>query len=583
MPTLRICRGRLHPVQARSDVLPCSPSLRESWRWRARRTRLGGSRYVHRVLHLLSSLTTSLRSQYASRSYTSRYSPPASAFPRSGSPYSFQQTIGNVVSPGGAGPWQADEEERAAVRRRQSLNNFRAEELASSVRSEGWMGDERLGSEDLVGSGSFGHSRSGTSPALSITTNIARPLLSHSNSIISPGGSRTLGHSKSLSSHTAPGGPLSPVGGFPRSPWSPTVEETKQLGMGGEPVRGGNGGRLGEGVSRLSVDMSALALATDVVDDARSEVGFTRDTVVPPKRRLPPLMTNPDVLASLGQPSQPIGAAPSSFLSRQGPASAAAYVLPLGHSHLPFSSKPRPESYSNAYSPQPLPSTSGVQTRGNLTAAPVAGGSDWLRQKELLIGATSFPSTLPRANPQSAHDWDNGEGGDHFAVDLAMHQQQQIQLLQLQMNHAMQAMDLMKAQGVPSPQYPEVWSASVEVGAVPVVHEVEEAPVDLAALIAEKGYNPTSFNLRPVNVSLIVRRTCRIALTIPPTGSIFRDQELHRGRRPQVAQARDLGVDRPGQQATRPCVPRECREGIYLPLLLRQRQVRPLSLVPVLC
>ncbi|GAA5877519.1 hypothetical protein JCM8547_000178 [Rhodosporidiobolus lusitaniae] len=202
-----------------------------------------------------------------------------------------------------------------------------------------------------------------------------------------PGGTGTLSHSNSLSSRSDSGVGeregkrlISPVVNvFPgtRSPWSPTEEETKQLsfssstGGGGGANGSGSLSRGGSGSSRGSQagqqpgqDASAYAAATAVpsnlaggmngrfADEVRRldeqmggmQIGLGgtggdgRASSVSPQpaipanstttgaRRLPPLMTGPDVLfaATGGMPGQ---------VGRAGPASAAAFVPPIGHSH----------------------------------------------------------------------------------------------------------------------------------------------------------------------------------------------------------------------------------------------------------
>lgn len=301
----------------------------------------------------------------------------------------------------------------------------------------------------------------------------------------------------------------------------------------------------GDEIGRLGEEMAVLEMERNEVEEAqksstlpRGETTSSTDSAPrpllrslssngpsgAPSRRLPPLMTNPDVLASLGQPK---GSSLPTFLSRQGPASAAAFVPPIGHSHAQLASQPRPDFTSMPSITEP--------SRGNFTAAPGAGGADWLRQKELLVG--SSPSTAGGApafstavgvNP-AAEAWPTGGG---FGVGLAMQQQQQIQVLQSQMQQAMQAMDMMKAQGVQIPPgfggmrngggaqgrqqgsnefppqmgYAGIPARDVGVGTTPsTVGAVApstslESPIDIPSLIATKGYNPPAFELRPPNV-----------------------------------------------------------------------------------
>lgn len=470
-----------------------------------------------------------------------------------------------------------------ALRRHQSLN-FRQDEV-----EEAWpQAHDRGVSEDLFlgSSEGFSRSRSGNRPpSLSLSSQNAgnaTPLtsLSHSNSLSSHG------HGSSHS-HQSHGGALSPVGVFPRSPWSPTLEETKQLGMGiaavGSPPptstsfparglsrggssssKGSTGGiRYGDEVGRLGEEMAALDVTTAEMTDITLPLpppskpptppgldiaaalaskeesapsnrapmrSMTMNTGVSPNRRLPPLMTNPDVLASLTSGSAHAGmnAQSQSFISRQGPASAAAYVPPIGHSHV----TPARAEYRSVANVEP------AGRGGNSSAAPGGGGADWTLKKESLIGAaTSSSSTaaFPTAvgvNPLG-EAWPAGGG---FGVGLAMQQQQQIQLLQSQMQQAMQVMDMMKAQGHTIPAgFPMNTAPPVQSRAGPNVtangqlsnlhpsmtppppvfsnaptpsSAPPDSPLDLPTLIANKGYNPAVFDLRPPQVRLCLRRIC---------------------------------------------------------------------------
>ncbi|GAA6001080.1 hypothetical protein JCM10207_007403 [Rhodosporidiobolus poonsookiae] len=339
--------------------------------------------------------------------------------------------------------------------------------------------------------------------------------LSHSNSLSSQhggaGGSGStltgatgLHHSNSLSSRSDSGvggrALKSPVmNSLPghKSPWSPTEEETKQLGgafvAGAGPAggsgtlsRGGSGssrgshnqhahggaaaaeayaslaagvnGRFAEEVRRLDEQMGGMQLGFDADGRAPStspQPLLPATSAAGPGpgvagRRLPPLMTGPDVLLAAAA-------------NRQGPASAAAYVPPIGHSHFAPGANgldgisengaggfmpPLPPS-SNDFAPPPpqlaalqaqqgqggmgggamngfLPGQPGVAgssgfvdhplppptslgpLRGNLTAMPGAPSSlEWARQKELLLGATPtaagpLPFSSANAAPSSA-------------------------------------------------------------------------------------------------------------------------------------------------------------------------------------
>ena len=452
--------------------------------------------------------------------------------------------------------------------------------------------------------GGFAHTRPGAGPpSLNLSQHggtASQHSLSHSSSLNSRRGS--LSHSNSLTSsshhsHTGHSGALSPVGGFPRSPWSPTVEETKQLGMGavvGTPSavptlsrggssssRGSSAGRYGTGgddVGRIGDEMASLEVSSAEhhepatahtkpptppgldIRSANQKVEFgqlrqqparsmTTSNAISPNRRLPPLMTNPDVLASLSGSKNnnapgPQQATQSSFASRQGPASAAAYVPPIGHSH------PSRGDF--------LPSIT-EPSRGNFTAAPGAGGSDWTHKKEMLIGgapASAFPNAVgvnPLADRGGA--WPAGGG---FGVGLAMQQQQQIQVLQSQMQAALQAMDMMKAQGhaIPPGFNSAAMSAATPTGrpfqaftpgnltgagitptvsTQPTLNATADSPIDIPSLVATKGYNPQNFDLRPPSVRTPLPWVSKVTFRpeCPTSGPLLRHQELHRGGRAQ--------------------------------------------------
>ncbi|KAL8292991.1 hypothetical protein RQP46_000685 [Phenoliferia psychrophenolica] len=545
-----------------------------------------------------------------SASFSSRGSPFNTAAPHTRSnTLSHTQSIASITS---SDAWNGGgiEDVGGVLRRHHSLD-FRSDggHGGESSSDEGWSNhghDRQAISEDLLSQhghalgnvAGFANSRPGTGPP---SLNLAHGGLSHSSSLSSHRGS--LSHSNSLTSsshhsHNGHSGALSPVGGFPRSPWSPTVEETKQLGMGavvGTPPpavvmptlsrggstgsRGSSGGRYGPGddVGRLGDDMAALEVAPTpehhepafskpptppgldiraAVQTAygggpsKGDVGQIRQPVrsmttstISPNRRLPPLMTNPDVLASLSGGNQPAPShghsqAPSSFASRQGPASAAAYVPPIGHSH------PSRNDF--------LPSIT-EPSRGNFTAAPGVGGSDWALKKEMLIGgapASAFPNAVG-VNPL-ADAWPAGGG---FGVGLAMQQQQQIQILQSQMQAALQAMDMMKAQGHslppgfngttsaatpvarPFPTFPAGGLASA--GATPTgpppaqsnSNATADSPIDIPSLVATKGYNPQNFDLRPPSARFFVIKS-------------YTEEDVHKSLKYEIWASTDLGNKR---------------------------------------
>lgn len=259
-----------------------------------------------------------------------------------------------------------------------------------------------------------------------------------------------------------------------------------------------------------------------------------------PRGRLPPLMTN---MEAYQQQQQQILNGNAQYIPRQGPASAAAYVPPIGHSHLQGAGTiPGTFAPSVAYAPTPTEDVLAT-ARGNFTAVPGATASEWHRQKEQLIGASAGPSAFPPSvvgmnqaaympgapNGSAAEVWPSGGG---FGVGIAMQQQQQIQVLQSQMQQALTAMDIMRNQGA---QLPPQFSGLAGAGAVngygatqafsagggvqggllpaqmigqqqpnqPQMQQVveEASPIDISALIASKGYNPPGFGLRPANVS----------------------------------------------------------------------------------
>ena len=300
----------------------------------------------------------------------------------------------------------ADEE--ASIRRHQSLSSFRHREptdpnqsLSTSPGSS-YLNDEPahlerahsltiaasrpLGSlalnstSTIAGFGS--RSRSGTSPApltlhhsqsLGHAASSQRAGLSHSNSL----GSRKSSSSGGTAGGQG-GGSLSPslsgaVSGL-KSPWSPTEEETKQLGMGtigsGGAVSPNGTGSLSRGGSGSSRGSQAAGVGSFVVDEQVGRLGdqlggmqmnyveratpspslqqqyaSSPSRVPPPQSSLPPPSNASRRLAPLVTNTE--GFSPNSqqaFLSRQGPASAAAFVPPIGHSHQPFA---RGSSFGN--------------------------------------------------------------------------------------------------------------------------------------------------------------------------------------------------------------------------------------------
>ncbi|GAA5890312.1 hypothetical protein JCM6882_008791 [Rhodosporidiobolus microsporus] len=321
------------------------------------------------------------------------------------------------------------------------------------------------------------------------------------------GGATGLSHSNSLSSRSDGGTDasrriISPVmNAFPgaRSPWSPTEEETKQLSFAASGAAGGAGGGTGSGslsrggsgssrgshaaggsshegpaggapayasmagglngrfadeVRRLDEGLGAMQLGAPGTPSSSTNGGgrapstsphpppLPHGTATNAARRLPPLMTGADVLLGAGPgPGGVMG-------GRAGPASAAAFVPPIGHSHffggaggggldgisenggggpfppqqqnglggplvpsltaahvaqqqqqnlqqsnlLPSSFPLLPAGFDPSSAPPPASSLGPL--RGNLTAHPGAPSSlDWARQKEFLLGASGAGTT----------------------------------------------------------------------------------------------------------------------------------------------------------------------------------------------
>ncbi|GAA5845295.1 hypothetical protein JCM3766R1_000720 [Sporobolomyces carnicolor] len=391
--------------------------------------------------------------------------------------------------------YPAAAEEDASIRRHQSLNSFRSREpsetsgghqlLSSSPGSthevvarepllerahslshvqtnSGHGQPSSLGSlagSTIAGFGS--RSRSGTSPAPltlqhSHSLGHASPTalqqqqqqragLSHSTSLGSRKKSNVSLSAGSLGGGGAGGGgggggSLSPsltgvMSGL-KSPWSPTEEETKQLGMGplgnsaaaasaataagsvspngsGSLSRGGSGSsrgshHLGGGSDEQVVAVTRLG---DQLGGMQIAGGYHhRDAGLPPQagstspapqsqyprsspalnvsssssshtttRRLAPLMTTPEALSPNSQ---------HTFASRQGPASASAFVPPIGHSHHGFA-------------------RGGVM--GDISEYPASTGSNFTNvfaepnDSAYLPAAPALPSQQPPAHPQPSH------------------------------------------------------------------------------------------------------------------------------------------------------------------------------------
>ncbi|GAA5835529.1 hypothetical protein JCM9279_004572 [Rhodotorula babjevae] len=562
-------------------------------------------------------------------------------------------------------------ENASLVRRHQSLHTYQRggrqreasieQTLSSSPASaSGWVDPataaiddphhpRALGSLALANASTiagFGtRTRAGTSPA---------PLaLHHSHSLghgpsgsqsqspaIGNGGGARLSHSNSLGSRSdasgagAPARVLSPVVsglGGAKSPWSPTEEETKQLGRntayGSSPAAGGAGGsgslsRGGSTSSRGShshgadyssesappVPSAGAALADEVrrLDDALGAMqlnamlagasGFERNSPSPnalpaqqpqlqpqqPQvqqpgaRRLPPLMTSSDALGA------PLGLG---FGARQGPLSAAAFVPPIGHSHLvhphaldgiseyapPVQLGQHQLHLAQQHQSQPQPQQGGLgpafgsfesaagapHARGNLTAVPGASSMDWARQKEFLVGGatpTASNVALPfipsggapgpfssaagdGAGPPGANGWPSPA-----ALQQMHQQQQQIHVLQSQMAQALSAMDAMRAQGAVVPPSFDLAGASLgpQGSAQPQQQQQlgldtqdapAETPIDVNSLVAKKGYNPAVFDLKPHNARFFVIKS-------------YTEEDVHKSLKYEIWASTDLGNKR---------------------------------------
>ncbi|BGP22954.1 high-glucose-regulated protein 8 [Rhodotorula toruloides] len=575
--------------------------------------------------------------------------------PQLSSPYA-QPRRGNTTD-----PWlpsssaSAINDDPALVRRHQSLNSFRRQRetsieqtLSSSpASSAGWptegtsvLADDlhqprQLGSLALASastiSGFGSRTRSGTSPAplalhhshsLNYGPSTSSPSLggarlTHSNSLSSaPAGATGLHHSNSLGSRSDSGATrvLSPVVsafGGARSPWSPTEEETKQLGMntsfgssgapgggggsgslsrdgsgsshgsrsqGGEGVNGGGlvyaGGRFADEVKKRDDPVGGMQLGTLVASPGPlGAAGLVeRNSPSPnaapgqqqqPGRCLAPLMTTADTLGP-------------AFGTRPGPASAAAFVPPIGHSHfphhqldgiseygpLPTQNGVAPCAFSHEYAQQkPQQGQPGSQgpspalhqngfaaydpsARANLTAVPGPSANDWHRQKEFLVGGATptaanpgpFPPAATNAGEVDANRWQS-----QAAIQQMQQQQQQISALQAQMAQALSAMDAMRAQGAVLPANFDLGGALRVVtngvggpaasGGAGATDLPAETPIDINGLVQKKGYNPPVFDLHPNNARFFVIKS-------------YTEEDVHKSLKYEIWASTDLGNKR---------------------------------------
>ncbi|KAK4053113.1 hypothetical protein OIV83_001848 [Microbotryomycetes sp. JL201] len=482
-----------------------------------------------------------------------------------------------------ADPWSLNQS-GASVRRHQSLNSFKPSAeaglnmLATSSSADDWASHSRLSSaEELLGplptSASFARSRAGTTPA---------PLsLPHSNHT---GHHAALGHSHSLKVGSRPGqahaglthsnsldrgnfdrGALSPVGGFGPSPWSPTVEESKQLsingGLGRVNSTSSRSSRLDDEVARVNDDIAQLQVGDSgrepmlVSRPPKTPPGFeamagTSDTsprvigrsvsnaaTQAPRGRLPPLMTDFDGIHSSLDGNM-------ALLARQGPASASPFVPPIGHSHL---------SGTAGHTLSTLASDSfGVTSEAHPTPTQLSA-DEWLRQKDT-VAANAFPTAVVPSHPLPSEGWPAGGG---LGVGIAIQQQQQIQILQNQMQQALTAMDIMRAQGVPVPAgFPALGTGPTlpnGFAAVPPASNgtkqqtllpaqqiggptqtslpASESSIDVSALIESKGYNPINFDLKPPSARFFVIKS-------------YTEEDVHKSLKYEIWASTDLGNKR---------------------------------------
>ncbi|KAK4058693.1 hypothetical protein OIO90_000137 [Microbotryomycetes sp. JL221] len=506
-----------------------------------------------------------------------------------------------------ADPWSLGQD-GASVRRHQSLNSFRSNAapgnnggsdfVLGSTAADNWDLHSRLSSADellgpLPSTSSFARSRAGATPAplsLPLSNHPDHPSLGHSHSLNL--GSRTshatagLTHSNSLDRGNFDRSALSPVGGFVPSPWSPTVEESKQLSIGGNLGRvnstSSRSSRLDDDVAKLSEDIAhvqvgdgsteprlinkppktppgfeALPNSSNTNASPRAVGRSVSNAAAQSKGRLPPLTTNFDM--STGQQASSLDGN-MALLARQGPASASAFVPPIGHSHLPNTNLsynglgPGANSYNPSTAADGRPTTAGyvpgqsttpewmIRQDGNLDTTSAGSGST--------IAASAFPSAVSvnhHANVGS-EGWPAGGG---LGVGIAIQQQQQIQMLQSQMQQALTAMDMMRAQGVPVPSgFPALGTglphqqqggqmlmgSSTNSSLLPAPQiggntGPSEPSIDVSALIASKGYNPPNFDLKPANARFFVIKS-------------YTEEDVHKSLKYEIWASTDLGNKR---------------------------------------
>ncbi|GAA5989190.1 hypothetical protein JCM10908_001200 [Rhodotorula pacifica] len=548
---------------------------------------------------------------------------------------SIEQTLSS--SPASAGGWPehiaavgAEDDFQAAAAGQPARQMGSHLTVANANNIGGFASRTRSGTSPaplaLQHSNSLGHSSSSSAFADSL----GPVRLSHSNSLSaaypssSSSGSTTLHHSNSLGSRsdsgttTGGGGEtrtrvLSPVVsafGGAKSPWSLTEAETQQLGLNssygsGSAESGGisrdssgssHGSRAGPAQSAQQLSHEALAQNAHAAEVRRLEdalgamqVGnfapptasftqFERNSPSPGAgsgaRRLAPLMTSAEALSMNGSSM-------AGLLGRHGPASAAAFVPPIGHSHAHFaphtldgiseysvstasSSPPMPQqqqfqsastSFASAM-PAIAPATPGgfaggyeapTAARNHLTAVPGSiNAADWTRQKEFLLGgATPTAGNVPTGVPYPAASLPMQMSSDPQIATIQQlqmqQQQQQIASLQNQMAQALSAMDAMRAQGAVLPANFDLANAArlsgpsglpqSQGGSQAQQQQVPETPVDVNSLAQTKGYNPAVFDLNPPQARFFVIKS-------------YTEEDVHKSLKYEIWASTDLGNKR---------------------------------------
>lgn len=174
-------------------------------------------------------------------------------------------------------------------------------------------------------------------------------------------------------SYSNQSGSASAGAGFSKSPWAPTEDEVKGLASPGlkgfSSAARSIGGSVGSFMSDEMDKLGQTLHATDVNGMASSAAPFV--SAFPVSRRLPPLMTSPNDLANLSRSEltslNPNGV--QTCRSIQGPASAAPFVRPIGHSHYAI--------LESITEPQRMLSAGAASTDWTLLREKVVGKSDY--------------------------------------------------------------------------------------------------------------------------------------------------------------------------------------------------------------